>query len=135
MEDQQPVKVTQSLFKPQKNRLHEEELERQEDLQAFLVRKIRQTKDNGEHPSNQNDAKHQQQCHFKASALTYIADKRFKGQQGIQNEYIDRQMHQQTDYNLQKFEYNQIKENSKTATKIKHNQLEATLVSSNICSL
>ena len=44
-------------------------------------------------------------------------------------------MHQQTDYNLQKFEYNQIKENSKTATKIKHNQLEATLVSSNICSL
>jgi len=37
--------TSQSLFKPKRKKIHEEEVEKEEDLQTFLIKKIKQTKE------------------------------------------------------------------------------------------
>lgn len=105
------------------------EQETNEDRQTFLVKKIKQTKQRTDaqllpqlYVEKTDSAAQAEGKHFKfqASVLTHIAEFKKYGQEYIENQFIDRQFREQTDYHFEKYQHIKIKQQARDAAKLKY---------------
>lgn len=132
--DAKPPKKTfneqpKSLFRQSVAAKFTTEQETNEDRQTFLVKKIKQSKQRTDalmlpqlyvEKTDTAAAADGKPFKFQASVLTHIAEFKKYGQEYIENQFIDRQFREQTDYHYEKYQHIKIKQQARDAAKLKY---------------